>query len=272
MPDLEEFIKVTAAIGKIIPYVQGGGGNTSLKLDERRMAVKSSGMAMSAVTSKHGYSIVDYPKILSTKDAVNIEDFVIEGRHPSMETGFHAVLGTFVLHTHSIYTNAISCADSGQAIINQLFPDAIWVPYVTPGQPLTDQIKSLIGDTIPAVLFLENHGLIVSAATPQEGYDIHEAVHATLKKEFRYQFTFDLNLANGDMAFLMSHLLFPDQAIYTASPALIKTQAGIETRAAYFAILQLMSEIGLTPRFLPFQEAAVLLSLDSEKFRQGLCK
>ena len=62
--ELAALERMSAAAGARCDYVQGGGGNTSVKLDGL-MAIKASGYRLSQVTSRGGYAVLD----LSALDA-----------------------------------------------------------------------------------------------------------------------------------------------------------------------------------------------------------
>ena len=57
---LRNFSKVSIEIGKRISYVQGGGGNTSVKFNKSQMAIKASGVKLKDITHEQGFSVVDY--------------------------------------------------------------------------------------------------------------------------------------------------------------------------------------------------------------------
>ena len=128
---IKELVFMSKDIGYDPACTQGGGGNTSVKLDECQMAIKSSGRALKEMTENDGYSIVDYKKIrdyLYSSDQ-NEHTFlqilksciVEECSRPSMETGFHALLGNYVIHTHSVYANLLTCSKEGKDISLQTF-------------------------------------------------------------------------------------------------------------------------------------------------------
>lgn len=68
---LLELVRMCQRIGKRIYYVQGGGGNISVKLDSTLMAIKASGFRLSQITKQEGYVIVDYSKIKNYFDNVD---------------------------------------------------------------------------------------------------------------------------------------------------------------------------------------------------------
>lgn len=206
---LDALVRVSCEAGARTDYVQGGGGNTSAKLDGARMAVKASGFRLGQVTREDAYAVLDYQRLraffrdpgnrsLSDPEpagraAVQAAGISIEGlpaRRPSVEAGFHALLGTFVLHTHSVYANAVCCSDDPAGLAAEAMdplglPWGI-VPYIDPGTRLTfavaeeaEQIRKRFG-TEPAVLLFQNHGLAVSAPDAASCLELHERVNLRL--------------------------------------------------------------------------------------------
>ena len=57
--DLSAFADLSNRIGARPDYVQGGGGNTSVKLDGGLMAVKASGFRLSDVRPDRAYAVLD---------------------------------------------------------------------------------------------------------------------------------------------------------------------------------------------------------------------
>lgn len=86
------------------------------------------------------------------------------GPRPSMETSFHALLGSHVLHTHSILANCFTCAIGGKALFEERWNEEfLWLPYLEPGWVLAKAIQDgLSAAARPAnLIMLENHGPIV---------------------------------------------------------------------------------------------------------------
>jgi NAD(P)-dependent dehydrogenase (short-subunit alcohol dehydrogenase family)/rhamnose utilization protein RhaD (predicted bifunctional aldolase and dehydrogenase) len=117
------------------------------------------------------------------------------GRRPSVELLFHAFLPErFVLHTHPIEINAVTCNSHGAALAGRLFADrALWVPYTDPGLPLARAIVEArrayverTGRPAPAVTLMQNHGLIVggnsAAEIDERSTWLVETVRATMDR------------------------------------------------------------------------------------------
>jgi ribulose-5-phosphate 4-epimerase/fuculose-1-phosphate aldolase len=206
--------EISQAVGNRSDYVQGGGGNTSLKLDDRYMAVKASGYKISDVTAENGFVVVNYNNIKQYHENVNLSedrdygkessDYVranivqIEGLkalRPSVEAGFHSLLQKYVIHTHPVYTNLLCCSNKGHKIAETIFNDAghgfVWIPYISPGFMLTiamrEEIKQYVEmhNSFPQVFFLENHGLVVTSETVSECIKLHNSVNDTIRRYFK---------------------------------------------------------------------------------------
>src|SRR5690554_1130766 len=112
--------RISQIVGARPDYVQGGGGNTSVKLDDELMAVKASGFSLNQITAKSGFVVVNYRKIkefynnlgepgeLGVEEKANelIKESIVdqpgmERLRPSVEAGFHSLLDRYVIHTHS---------------------------------------------------------------------------------------------------------------------------------------------------------------------------
>lgn len=195
-----KFISLSRYAGSRFDLLQAGGGNSSVKLDHRRMLVKASGYHLSEVESGKGYAVVDYPDVASLlgtpaqwqdddkhqRDA-NVSRLVemstrSSGVRASIEVFLHAVLGRFVLHSHPIAVNIIASQNNWAKNFTALFPDALCVPYRTPGIELGVELDEQVREFFsshgysPAIIFLQNHGLIVSAETAEEVRQVTEDV------------------------------------------------------------------------------------------------
>jgi len=197
---LAQLIAISRAVGANPDYVQAGGGNTSVKSqDGRTMAIKASGTALTAMSEGAGWVELDTARVLSIfdrKDLAQLEtnareasvlqymsSAVIGGRgRPSVESALHAMLGRVVIHTHPVAANALNCGPGWKAL-EEITPAAelppLWVPYTDPGWRLATTIKSAAEDYekkhhhLPDVIFMENHGLLVSAPEAQACVALH---------------------------------------------------------------------------------------------------
>jgi rhamnose utilization protein RhaD (predicted bifunctional aldolase and dehydrogenase) len=182
--------------------VQASGGNTSVKLGDRSMLVKASGVHLSEIEEGRGHVEVDYPAIARIIDAADdwrgvdrsVRDANVvrrvaaatrpsaEGARASIEVFMHAVLGRFVLHTHPIAVNLITCRKGWDKILSDLFPGALCVQYCSPGIELAVELNNGLkafnsgSGTLPKLVFLQNHGLLVHGDAQKEVQELTEDV------------------------------------------------------------------------------------------------
>jgi ribulose-5-phosphate 4-epimerase/fuculose-1-phosphate aldolase len=210
---LEKFTFISQSAGVRNDYVQGGGGNTSVKLDDSLMAIKASGYCLSDIKPDKAYAVLDYSALRGFyygNESSSFEDVEksgsekakqatisiegIDSLRPSVEAGFHSLLDTYVLHSHSVYANLASCSREGREIIKDALSGSgyAWgfVGYTDPGARLTfsirdeiSRVRSCTGKD-PSVIFMENHGLIVHSGDADECLGIHSGVNAKAAAAF----------------------------------------------------------------------------------------
>ncbi|MHC4418823.1 MAG: class II aldolase/adducin family protein, partial [Planctomycetota bacterium] len=191
---LSQLIRISRTVGKDTSLVQGGGGNTSVKTEDGRyMYIKASGTALIDMNGGRGWrrlrldsvlSIIE-DKLISQLETqaremevvkrlfVACDDDVAGEARPSVEAHLHAFLDKCVIHLHPVAVLAYCCARNGRAELEKLFKGEkfppVWVPYTDPGFMLAKKITNVVGSyqkrfgTKPAILFLQKHGLLVSA-------------------------------------------------------------------------------------------------------------
>ena len=191
---LAELIGISNATGKDSTLVQGGGGNTSVKTaDGKYMYIKASGTALKDMNEQNGWRRLRLNTVLSIINDKSIaqldtqtrevevvnrlllacDDRVTSSARPSVEAHLHAFLDKCVIHLHPSAVGAFVNAKNGKAGLQKLFKDEklppLWVPYTNPGFMLAKKIAKLIDDyqsrfaKKPAILFLQKHGLLISA-------------------------------------------------------------------------------------------------------------
>lgn len=210
---LQDFSRISKVAGSRADYVQGGGGNTSVKLADGLMAIKASGFCLSDIEVDKAYAVLDGAAVRNfylTSEPEQFENVetagsakakesvkVIEGLaqlRPSVEAGFHSVLKKFVIHTHSVYANLAACALDCRDICAAAFADAdyTWgmVPYVDPGANLTFAIRNELrrveaetGKT-PSIIIMQNHGIIAHDDDPDVCLSLHADANERLAKQF----------------------------------------------------------------------------------------
>ena len=129
MEDLQTIVELSHEFGTP-EYVKGGGGNTSFK-NEEILWVKPSGTTLAGL-SEETFVTLDRAKVNELYDVETptephareelVKNFMGEavrndaGR-PSVEAPLHNILETkFVVHTHALLVNGMTCAKDGEAV------------------------------------------------------------------------------------------------------------------------------------------------------------
>ncbi len=193
---LLELIRISNETGVDPTLVQGGGGNTSVKTaDGKYMYIKASGTALKDMNAKQGWrrlrldlarsvvmdeSLAKMPPQTREPEVVNrlllaCDDNVKTEARPSVEAHLHAWLDKCVIHLHPSAAGAYVNARNGKAQLDKLFKaeplPPLWVPYTDPGYMLAKRIARLVDGYQsrfgkgPAMLFLEKHGLFITAGS-----------------------------------------------------------------------------------------------------------
>jgi len=200
---LDEIVELSHEFGTE-DYVKGGGGNTSSKSHDM-LWVKPSGTTLGGLTAADFVAMnrakVDalYCAETPTEPAAR-ETLVMElmaaavegdGGRPSVEAPLHNLFdATYVVHTHPVIVNGMTCAKDGAAVCARLFPDALWVDYVDPGYTLCMVVKEEMeaykeaNGQQPELLFLKNHGIFVAGDMPEEIRAAYARVMSTLQAEY----------------------------------------------------------------------------------------
>ena len=210
---LDNFTRISTSVGARADYVQGGGGNTSAKLEGGLMAIKASGYCLKDIRPDKAYAVLDYEALrgfYNNTDPATLADVekagseqakantkAVEGLaalRPSVEAGFHSILDTYVAHSHSVYANLAACSAELEAIAKDALADADyswgWVSYVDPGARLTfsirDEVRRVEAETgrRPAAIFMQNHGLIAHSDDPDMCLRVHTDVNDRIAKAF----------------------------------------------------------------------------------------
>ncbi len=198
---LAQLIEISRTVGANPEYVQAAGGNTSVKSpDGRTMAIKASGTALTLMSETEGWVELDIAAVLSILTRTDLAGLPTQEREarvlehlrsaavggrgrPSVESALHAMLGRVVIHSHALAVNALTCGP-GAGTLAEITPAGelppLWVPYTDPGWSLAVAVRSAADlyqaghGCPPAVIFMENHGLLVAAADARQCLALHE--------------------------------------------------------------------------------------------------
>ena len=295
--ELRQFIDLSRAIGQRPDFVQGAGGNVSVKINNK-MLIKTSGWRLEDISENNGLV------------AVNMNNGDIENSQalrPSMEAGFHIFLDKYVVHTHSVYTNIIACAADGRKIwvdISREFGIAVvWVDYQSPGFHLATAVKKAVGEfkkqygIAPEAILMQNHGLIITGDNLEHVFNLHNEIQELVKQYLNLKKAFPKDMAdylknfiknNGDsIENFSNNILFPDQAVFCSSISekilinketnniVYKTNqkealAIKENLIAWAYIIDCAKDCGLKLNFLSLENIDYIRNMESEKYRQKL--
>ncbi|MFB3882806.1 MAG: SDR family oxidoreductase [Armatimonadota bacterium] len=215
---LRDLIAISRAVGADPALVQGGGGNTSVKATGGEfMYIKASGTALKDMSATAGWRrlrisevqhILSDPVLPSLGPAAReaevgrrllecCEDTCTADARPSVESHLHAALGRCVVHLHPTVVSAYVCARNGRAEIEKLFAGQarppLWVPYADPGYMLARLVARLTASYTarhgapPPVLFMEKHGLLVTARTASAVLRLLKRVLATCERGLKWR-------------------------------------------------------------------------------------
>jgi len=185
-------------------YVRGGGGNTSVKT-AGTLWVKPSGTTLAGLTAdrlvpldrtqlQRLYEMEPPPEPTAreslVRDAMLAAVQAGAAGRPSVEAPLHDTFTRrFVVHTHPALVNGLTCARDGEAAARELFPDAMWVPYVDPGYTLCLDIRRRLHAVRgtadePKVVLLQNHGVFVAADSAEEIRALYRRLMHTLRTAY----------------------------------------------------------------------------------------
>ena len=197
--EITNLIKLSKYAGMREDIIQSGGGNTSVKINDETMFIKSSGYQLSEMEENVGYSKVNYKKIVDyfkshleinrSDEKELLENTLIQGTRPSFETFLHSITEKYTLHTHPLLINVFTSRKNGMKELKSMFPDSLVIDYQTPGiflaKEFFDKFLKLENPQKANIVFLKNHGLIVSGKNMDEVIELHESILETLENKLK---------------------------------------------------------------------------------------
>lgn len=265
---IKDFIELSNTVGSNILLCQHTGGNISVKVGDH-MLIKASGVRMNNISRVDGYSIVR-PNIMKSVTSSEKYDSLFEseifftGKRPSMEVGLHALLKKYTIHLHPIYLTALLSLGNSEEIIKEVYKhyDYKYLPYVTPGYSLFKALEDL--NSQPGIVFLQNHGVIITSDSKQEALvataDVAYQAQKYLQKQITNLRSFTLDFAKESRS---PYFYFPDAAIFSD-----KKQN--QEVLAFNNYIHYITETLQSRHTLSSENMFELLSLESEKYRKSL--
>lgn len=165
--------------GERFDMVQAGGGNISVKSDDKLMFIKASGYNLTNVDETKGYVVVNNEILLKDIKNKTINDDIVSYNYiginrGSIETYMHSILKKYTIHLHPIQINKILISKTAREIIEQIYPSGLIIDYLTPGIKICNEIYKLYDGQ--NVIFLLNHGIIVTFDDYNKIFEIIEDV------------------------------------------------------------------------------------------------
>ena len=302
-----EYQKLSTAVSSDYSFVQGGGGNVSIKTAED-LIIKASGTRLSEATTSTGFVVLNREVARECiKSGTSLQQAVAaispSGR-PSIEAPLHVECGgKYVVHVHSVGAIAIGLIEEGFAFCAE--EGWQYVEYVLPGESLLSALKSSENFSSPAgVSILANHGLLVWDNSLESCIKRVVLAEDKCRNYFAVKNTSQgideikrgMDLDNNDsldfgsvisdkwLRFILENTLFPDQAVFLSGinfENLIQDDLFLNIKPLSMdqkEMLKLLHLLGriLRPedckRPLSTSEVSMILGLDSEKYRKEKIK
>jgi len=208
---MDGLIELSRFYGVDSSFVLAGGGNTSLKVGDR-LFVKASGHALATIT-EDGFVELDRKALtvlleskLDAHARRREEQFKAaimaaridpeKGQRPSVESVLHHLLPSqLVVHTHSTLVNMLTCNQDGAKLTRAWFgDDVLWIPVCDPGFVLAQLVQKEMnayiqrtGRKYPALVFIQNHGLIVCGDSAAEIRKHTDQLIATITRKAKLE-------------------------------------------------------------------------------------
>ena len=176
--NLIELKTISKYCGERFDLVQAGGGNISIKTGNL-MFIKASGYNLTNIDTQNGYVVINNELVLGDIKTNNVSDNItkynfIGNKRGSIETYMHSMLKKYTVHLHPIQINKILISKNAREIIQQIYPSGLIIDYYTPGIKVCNEINRYYDNH--DVIFLINHGIIVTTDNIQQIYSLLEDV------------------------------------------------------------------------------------------------
>ncbi|MFO7655585.1 MAG: SDR family NAD(P)-dependent oxidoreductase [Bacteroidales bacterium] len=204
MKELKNLVEISQFYGKQKNYVIAGGGNTSFKNDTH-IWIKASGTSLATIDvngfvqlnreklkriSSAGYNENPFEREREVKEDLHAAIVNKEsGLRPSVETSMHDIIDyQYIVHTHPTLVNGLLCAKQSKQFVQELFPEnTLYIEYVDPGYTLFKKIELELNQyrnnhkADPQIIFLENHGVFVSANSTEEIQELYSEIESRIR-------------------------------------------------------------------------------------------
>lgn len=209
-PEAGLWADLSRRLGQDLLLTQASGGNTSIKLDDRRFLVKASGLRLGEVTADEGWVLADYQAIrkgvpdLDNQKGVEAKSNAYQtlltsstltrGPKISLEAGLHALLpNRWVAHVHSIAGQLLGLMPEEEArdFCFSLWGEDLkfcWIPPAVPGHELCSKVAENMSNVPPGqtvnLWILQNHGIAWGSDSHKKILGAVDAFEEPLRKRF----------------------------------------------------------------------------------------
>ena len=184
--NIKDYITISNSIGERFDLVQAGGGNTSIKIDDI-IYIKSSGCNLTELDLNKNYIGLKYKNINNklallkdekkeiiekeSNNIINNNIIFLKRYKPSIETTLHCITPyKYTIHIHSIQFNRISALPNCKNILSNIFNKFFYLEYTTPGIKIYFKMLNRYKDE--NIIFLKNHGIVITGDKIEEIYNI----------------------------------------------------------------------------------------------------
>lgn len=239
--------------------------NISMKVWSH-MCIKSSWYKIKDIFEKNAISFIDIDSFkknmidLELKEEDDLSSLIEKNNLSplvaSIETGFHVLLDTYVIHSHNAYINVLMCMKGSDEIVYKLFGETVdMVDYFSPGLWLFQHL--LHKDGYKKVIFLKNHWVIVHGNT---GFDeLYETLNRVVEKIKNYFCLSDFSVS--DTIKRIDAHIFPDSIII---------QNDIEIYSVHHYIKKSIDTIGGKIKYLNIDDINYIINMKSETYRKQI--
>jgi ribulose-5-phosphate 4-epimerase/fuculose-1-phosphate aldolase len=161
---LNEYVNMCRLLGGWTDWVQGPGGNCSIKFDGK-LLVKRSGALIGNTTDTNGWVLCDMSGIQTAlrEGREDISRTVLEGEgKPSIEAFFHCLSSRIVVHLHPAPLLPLLCSSTPISL-----PGSKTIEYLKPGIPLANALLEAY-DSDTRIYFMKQHGVLFMGETLDE--------------------------------------------------------------------------------------------------------
>lgn len=162
---INEYVNICRCLGGWTDWVQGAGGNCSVK-EGNSLIIKKSGARIADATTTNGWVLCDLSAVKQCiiDNNENVTSTVIQGEgKPSIEAFIHTLDARIIVHLHPYPLTDMLCSDSftGDTDTYKI------LDYYKPGLPLATELQKIFNPDIK-IYFFKQHGVLFLGDSMEE--------------------------------------------------------------------------------------------------------